>query len=217
MLYNSIYDNQSSLVPNALGIDIFRGLPAANVSPLVGDGPNLNDPHDLDASANDQQNYPVLDAERSFINPALVKVVGTFNSKANKDYLLQFFSNDSAVCVAVDAQLPLVPIASPNCTTAGFPFLAAQGKVFIGETTVHTDMNGDANFSVPAKVGVPVGNLITATATSLEMIDGILTPVDTSEFSQAVQVDKKGSSTAYKNAAGAAGGDASPVTEEGPH
>jgi hypothetical protein len=67
------------------------------------------------------------------------------------------------------------------------------------EMIVNTDSNGHINFNFPAKLNVPVGNILSATATDL--ITG-----DTSEFSPFVNVDAKGSPTAYESANGASGG-----------
>ena len=69
----------------------------------------------------------------------------------------------------------------------------------MGTITVSTDASGHAEFHLPAKLGAPVGSIISATATDL--LTG-----DTSEFGQWENVNEKGSPTAYAHAAGAAGG-----------
>jgi hypothetical protein len=61
-------------------------------------------------------------------------------------------------------------------------------------------LSGHVDFHLPAKLNVPVGSIITATATDL------LTN-DTSKLSAWVNVDEKGSLKAYENAASAAGED----------
>jgi hypothetical protein len=56
--------------------------------------PTVNDPLDTDtAGPNNLQNFPVLNGQRSFINPALVQAWGMLDSKPNQSYLIQVFSN----------------------------------------------------------------------------------------------------------------------------
>ncbi len=189
ILYNSIFNN------GGLGIDLVKdavlydlGIPGSTMLSKLTDNPNANDVFDADslddcsrgvegALSNNFQNHAILDGKRSFTNPALVQVWGSLASKPNRAYLIQVFSSQ---------------LKDPS----GY----GEGQVFVGELEVVTDANGDVNYHFPAKVNVPVGSVITATATDLQT-------GDTSEFSPWIDVNKKGSPTAYGAASGAAGGD----------
>ena len=160
ILGNSIFSN------DGLGIDLGR------------DGVTLNDPLDADVDNNNLQNFPVITGKRSFLNPALLQVWGSLDSKPSQQYLIQVFSS---------------ALADPS----GY----GEGQQLVGNITVSTDVAGHAEFHLPAKLHAPLGSIISATATDL--LTG-----DTSEFGQWENVNKKGSPTAYEYAAGAAGGDA---------
>jgi hypothetical protein len=167
ILSNSIYNN------GRLGIDL-NTLTFVNVpTDLNTDGPSLNDVFDADAGPNGGQNFPLIDGQRSFINPALVQVWGSFSSKANQEYLIQIFANQFA-------------------DSSGY----GEGQLLIGEGSVRTDSNGQAKFSFPAALSASVLNgtpatILTATATDL-------TTGDTSEFSAFVNVDVRGNPTAFE-------------------
>lgn len=126
---------------DALGIDL---APA---------GVTQNDTGDLDAGANDLQNFPVITyllATSSSIN-----LQGTFNSKPNQTYDLEFFGNTS-----VDG--------------SGY----GEGRVFLGTTSVGTNGSGNAAFNLNFAVSLSsVGQWVTATATDASG--------NTSEFSLA--------------------------------
>jgi hypothetical protein len=160
ILGNSIFSN------DGLGIDLGR------------DGVTLNDALDADTGGtNNLQNFPVIAGKRSFLNPALLQVWGSLDSKPSQQYLIQIFSS---------------ALADPS----GY----GEGQQLVGNFTVSTDVAGHAEFHFSAKLHAPVGSIISATATDL--LTG-----DTSEFSQWENVNEKGSPTAYEHAAGAAGGD----------
>lgn len=208
ILYNSIYGNNTAAAPGLLGIDLIQ----TTALPIISkEGPNINVPPNANTGPNNLQNFPLLSANRSFINPALVQVWGSLNSAPNSIYLIQAFSNDSAVCL----QLNITPVLgyqpSPGCTLdSGFntSFLESQGHVFIGQALVTTDTTGHVDFHFPANVDIPIGSILTATATLIQkMPDGSFMPTDTSEFSQAINVDKVGSANAYLHANSAAGND----------
>jgi hypothetical protein len=165
ILSNSIHDN------GRLGID------------LGNNGPSLNDNSDTDVGPNNLQNFPLINAEKSFYNPALIQVWGSLDSQPNRSYKIQAFSNK---------------LADPS----GY----GEGHIFIGEKIVTTDANGHVDFHFPAMLNTPVGDIITATATDL-------VTNDTSEFSPWEDVDIKGSPTAFENANGAADGDAEIISE----
>lgn len=105
---------------------------------LALDGVTANDALDADSGVNGLQNYPVLTAATS--NGVTVTVTGTFNSKANATYRLEFFAN-------------------PSCTPS-----AAEGQEFMGFANVTTNASGNASFTshFPAPSAV---NFVTASAT----------------------------------------------------
>jgi uncharacterized repeat protein (TIGR01451 family) len=86
-------------------------------------------------------------------------VEGTFNSTQNTSFRLEFFSNQ---------------VSNPS----GF----GEGQSLIGAINVTTDATGNASFSQTFQVTVAPGQAITSTATRNSA------PLDTSEFSRAVQV-----------------------------
>lgn len=189
VLGNSIFSN------SGLGIDLSIQPPTAAIN-WFGDGPTLNDSAGHSSEVpNHGQNFPVLDASRSFQNPALVQIQGVLDSAPNTYYLIQVFSANTAECVQLDTALA-PPGYQPGCAVDGgstTAFVAAQGQVLIGQIEVLTDANGHASFGFPANLNVPVGRIITSTATSLNVMpDGSLQPSETSEFSQAISVVQKG-------------------------
>lgn len=190
LLFNKIYNNAG------IGIDL-----GSSSTVFTGDGVTVNDPLDADTGANNRQNFPALNIERSLINPALVKIAGVLDSAPNTKYLIQVFNDEHAKCAPTTSPYPL----NPACSLLTKPFLSSQGKVYLGGFTVTTDANGHADFKEILKEGVTVGSFLSATATRIDSVTGY--PVETSEFSEAIDVDRKGADTAYENAAGAAGGD----------
>jgi CSLREA domain-containing protein len=135
---------------------------------LGDDGPTPNDPADVDAGANDLQNFPVLTSAtvpakkkgKKGKPPAKTTITGTLNSRPGQDYRIDLFAN-------------LAP-------------QDAEGQSFLGETEVTTDASGVARFTlnVPQRL---TGQAITATATHL--IDN--GPSVTSEFSDPVKVKQQ--------------------------
>lgn len=206
-LYNIIYGNST------LGIDL---TPVVNGSSnFNGDGVTFNHSPGT-PGPNNFQNYPVLDPINSFANPALAQIYGSLDSAPNSQYFIQIFSNESAVCLQLKVNPSVIPAGyqpSPGCTTdtaAGFTtsFLAGQGHVLIGQAIVTTDANGHVDFHIPSMLNSLIGTIVTSTATALQLMpDGSLVPKDTSEFSQAIDINQKGSANAYLHANGAAGGD----------
>jgi hypothetical protein len=107
--------------------------------------PVPNDPKDPDTGPNNFQNYPIL--TKSSIANGTVTSNGTLNSTPNTQFTIQFFAD------------------SRNLTR--------PGQTYLGSTSVTTDGNGDAAFSV----NFPISDdnvFINATATSASG--------DTSEF-----------------------------------
>ncbi len=120
-------------------------------------GPTPNDPGDADAGGNGLQNHPVIDTAES--GGSTTRIDGNLNSSPDAAFTVQFF-------------------ASESCDASGF----GEGEQFLGETAVVTDANGDAPILAILPVTVPVGQVITATAT--RDATG-----DTSEFSACVTVE----------------------------
>jgi hypothetical protein len=190
ILGNSISSN------SGLGIDLSIQPPTSAIN-WSGDGPTLNNSAGHSSGVpNHGQNFPVLSASRSLQNPALVQVQGTLDSAPNSYYLIQVFSDSTAECVQLETA-PVLPGYQPGCAVnSGYTtaFLAAQGQVLIGQIEVLTDANGHASFRFPANLHVPIGSIITSTATSLNVMpDGSSQPSETSEFSQAISLVQKGS------------------------
>jgi hypothetical protein len=98
-----------------------------------------NDPCDTDAGANQQQNFPVL--SQAVVGSA-TGVRGTLNSAANSTFLLQFF-------------------ASPVCDSSG----NGEGAIYLGDKTVVTTNDCNTGFVASLPGVVPLGYVITATAT----------------------------------------------------
>jgi CSLREA domain-containing protein len=122
--------------------------------------PISNDHCDTPSGANDQQNYPVL-TSASF-NNGNVMLSGSLDSVSSTMFRLEFFSNG-------------------QCDPSGF----GQGKHFLGSMVVTTDGNCSATFG-PLTFSLPTGNTVaTATATRL---DGSGNPIETSEFSQCINI-----------------------------
>jgi hypothetical protein len=114
-----------------------------------------NDDGDKDKGANGLQNYPVV-ASAVDVN-GVTRITGTLSSKKNTTYVVDFYSS---------------AVADPS----GF----GEGETFIGSTVVTTDRHRNAAFDVDFAVEVPLGHVITATATDPRG--------NTSEFSAAREV-----------------------------
>ena len=147
---NSIFAN------GALGINLAGGNEDGN-------GVTANDAGDGDSGPNNLQNFPVLTTITSSGGNAVIK--GTFNSNANKDYVLDFYDNAVA-----DA--------------SGY----GQGQTYLGSSTTITADGTDKTFTATLP-GVTLidGHFITATATRTSASDGTGALNDTSEFSLAVK------------------------------
>lgn len=121
---------------------------------LGADGVTANDAGDADGGANRRQNFPVI----TLAQTGSTRVAGTFNSAANTNFRLEFFS-------------------SPAADASG----SGEGQTFIGALNLTTDGGGNAAFSETFAASAPVGSFVSATATNLSTND-------TSEFSNARQV-----------------------------
>jgi CSLREA domain-containing protein len=102
---------------------------------------DLRDP-DVSPIGDPLQNYPVLTSATS--GGVSTTVAGTLNTTPNSGpFDIELFSN--ALCD---------------------PLGAGEGETYIGSTSVSTDANGDASFSVTVPTAVAAGRVITATATN---------------------------------------------------
>ena len=118
-------------------------------------GVTANDTGDGDTGANLLQNFPVLASATSGSATGDITIKGDLNSTPNTTITLQFFSN-----------------AIGDASGHG------EGQTFIGETLVTTDGSGNKSFTTNISVAVPLGQLITATASDPDN--------NTSEFSQCI-------------------------------
>ncbi len=125
---------------------------AIDLSPPT--GVDTNDPLDADVRANSGQNYPDL-ASATIVNS--IAIAGMINSTPDTEFRLEFFSNSS-------------------CSPSGF----GEGRTFLGEALVVTDVAGSGAFSATLLDTVSPGQVITATATDPQG--------STSEFSRCVTV-----------------------------
>jgi len=118
-------------------------------------GVTSNDSGDADSGANNLQNFPVLSSAKNTGSATLI--AGTLNSRGSMLYRIEFFANT-------------------NCHPTGH----GQGRTFLNSTTAITDASGNALISFNHPVPIPVGQIITATATDPNN--------NTSEFSPCVTV-----------------------------
>ncbi len=93
-------------------------------------------------------------------------ITGTLNSEVGKTYILPFFGSPEA-----DS------LENPPYTISGY----GEGKTFLGQKSVTTNSSGDATFTFQSREKVPMGQVVTATATNNST-------GDTSEFSEAMTV-----------------------------
>ncbi len=107
---------------------------------LRGDEVTANDAGDVDTGANELQNFPVLTSVTS--SGGSTTIQGTLNSKANKTYDIDFYSN-------------------LMCDASGY----GEGARFFNSTQVTTDQSGNANINVTFPAALSANRVITATAT----------------------------------------------------
>lgn len=106
--------------------------------------PVANDDQDPDPGPNRLQNYPVITA----VWAGETRIQGTFNSTPNRDFVLEFYVNDSA-------------------NTNG----VAEGQRFLCQEWITTDAQGDAAFDAWSYVPIATNKLVTAIATDMETMD----------------------------------------------
>ncbi len=95
---------------------------------------------DVDSGPNGTQNYPIITS--SYVTSSEISIVGTFNSKANTAYAIQYYSNVS-------------------CNQSG----NGEGKVLIGTQIITTNSSGNATINISFSAVVAVGSFITCLAT----------------------------------------------------
>ncbi len=104
--------------------------------------PDVNDNLDSDLGPNGFQNYPVITGV--FANSTQISILGTFNSKANSTFTIQYFSNTV-------------------CDPSG----SGEGEQLIGTQTLSTNGSGNATINVQFNAVVSIGRFITALATDV--------------------------------------------------
>jgi VCBS repeat-containing protein len=128
ILNNSIHDN------HGMGID------------LGNDGVTPNDPFDQDPGSipgpNGFQNFPVISPVTD--SGGSTTIAGTLHSTANRTFLVQLFSSETAD-----------------------PSGHGEGQTLLGEASATTDPDGDASFAFTSD-NVGTGEVVSATATNPE-------------------------------------------------
>jgi hypothetical protein len=117
------------------------------------DGATANDPGDVDVGANGLQNYPTPDAD--WLDEHSAAWSGTLDSNPATNYRVELFESNS-------------------CDPSGF----GEGQNFVGSTQVTTNNSGFAPIHLTNLPDLPVGHVVTATATATAIGKG-----ETSEFS----------------------------------
>jgi CSLREA domain-containing protein len=121
-------------------------------------------PNDSGLAANDGQNYPVMDEDKSKWNNQLIDLKGSLQGAdimRDQEFYVECFGNSSMV---------------------------REGEVFLGSKTVITNEEGVANITLPVQTTDPLGNganemYVSCTATD---IDG-----NTSELSEPIKLKKR--------------------------
>jgi hypothetical protein len=149
---NSVFKNGRSNPTFLLGIDLTNQFVFPKDDGVT---PNDSKGHGAPNDPNNFQNFPVLASAAS--SGGQTTITGVLKSAPVATYRVEFFASNSD---------PLGGIA--------------EGQQFLGFTSVTTDGNGNASFSVVLNVPVADGRIITATAT-----DAI---GNTSEFSAGLTV-----------------------------
>ncbi len=134
------------------------------------EGVTRNDTGDADTGPNGLQNYPVITSAITSGGETTIK--GTLNTTASDRLTIQFFSSSAAD-----------------------PSDFGEGKTYIGEIKVDTNLEGNTAFSFIPSTPLAAGQVVTATATSAFTND-------TSEFSRAVAVNTKPTITNVRPAPG---------------
>ncbi|HYV09388.1 MAG TPA: Calx-beta domain-containing protein [Pyrinomonadaceae bacterium] len=105
-------------------------------------GVTPNDAGDVDGGPNNRQNFPLITSVVSTANQTTI--TGTINSTPNTTFVLDFYAN--AVCDASGNGEGAKPFA-------------------LNPAPVTTDANGNGSFNVIVPMSLPIGRVLTATAT----------------------------------------------------
>ncbi len=141
-----------------LGIDLFSDSDDAT-GVTHNDVPPASDPPDTDGGTNNLQNFPDL----SFAGANGTSfIAGSLSSTPNTDFRVEFFSNT-------------------DVDPSGF----GEGETFLEGLVVTTDNTGQVDFGMEPGTALSPGSFLTATATRL---DDSANPIETSEYSAAIQV-----------------------------
>ena len=149
--FNTI--NAVDIGEGSSGNTVFANSIYSNASLGIDLGPNgitANDPLDADSGPNRLQNFPVLTSAKSGNGTF---VLGSLNSTPSATFTIEFFSN-------------------PSCDPSGH----GEGQTFQGSLVVTTGADGNITFAHTLPNAVPVGQVMTCTATNNATRD-------TSEFS----------------------------------
>lgn len=154
---------------------------------LAGDGVTLNDGGDADTGANGLQNMPVLTSVRTNGSNQLI-VTGTLFSAPNSYYRVEFFAS-----------------AGPDSMGYG------EGQTYLGFANIATNGVGNAAIGVTLSANVPLGSVVSATATLSNAAYTAYT--DTSEFARnAVAVDSAQAVVTVTTAADTLDGDTTSIS-----
>ena len=176
---NAIYDNGTITARTGAGPtgQIGIDLNPTGENGNVGTSPyyTLNDAGDGDGGPNLGQNFPVLSSAVSGFGNTVIS--GSLNSNAIQNFRIELFSS-----------------------TATDPSGYGEGETFIGFVNATTDGSGNTPINATLPFNVPMGNVISATATNLASNN-------TSEFSISIPVNIVPTAlcqniTAYLDAAG---------------
>ncbi|HEU4390331.1 MAG TPA: hypothetical protein VFV34_21185 [Blastocatellia bacterium] len=148
----SLVSSRNLIMANSISGNAKLGIDLIDSS---GEGVTPNDPGDTDAGANGLQNFPVLSS--AVRSAAAITISGTLNSASNATFTIEFFHNHA-------------------CDSSAH----GEGRYYIGYINVRTNGAGNAAFSATFPYAPPAGEVITATATPVDL--------NTSEFSHCVVI-----------------------------
>jgi len=126
---------------------------------LGNDGVTPNDPGDADSGPNYLQNYPEL-LSAVLLSNGTTRFRVKLDVQPSDTYSVDFYSNEAA-------------------DPTGF----GEGQIYLGSAAIAVGSSGQVNQLVTLPAALPVGSLVTATATGGENTTG-----STSEFSEAIEV-----------------------------
>jgi len=148
---NGFYPDQNVITGNSI---FYNGGLGIDLLPV---GITDNDTGDGDTGPNGLQNTPILN---SIVTRADTTVSGSLNSAANRDYIIEFFSNT-------------------DCDESG----NGEGEFFLGSVPVTTDGNGNAPILATLNPPADLNTAITATAIDNDATANSVFVGNTSEFS----------------------------------